>query len=74
MKCLPVPFQGPMTNQAPFLVRSCDDEESDDGFLVFSVLDVVDSDGVGGCFLDDDLGGGERERFGGAAARRVVSS
>ena len=64
MKCLPVPFQGPMTNQAPFLVPVVVViGESFDGFLVFSVLDVVDFDVVCGCFLDDDLGGGERERF-----------
>ena len=44
------------------------------GGLIFSVLDVVEGDGVGGRFSDDALGGGVRDRFGGAAARRVVSS
>ena len=53
---------------------SCGDGESVDGCLVFSVFDVVDFDVVCGCFLDEVFGGGDRERFGGAAARRVVSS
>ena len=68
-------ISGPDDKPGPvFGSGSCDDGGSGDGFLVFSVLDVVDFDVVGGCLLDDDLGGGERERFGGAAARRVVSS
>ena len=50
------------------------DGESVDGFLVFSVFEVVDFDVVCGCFLDEVFGGGDRERFGGASARRVVSS
>ena len=35
---------------------------------------VVGFGGVSGRFPDDDLGGGKRHRFGGAAARRIVSS
>ena len=66
---------GPDDKPGPvFGSGGCDDEESGDGFLVFSVLDVVDFGGVGGRFPDNGLGGGERDRFGGAAARRVVSS
>ena len=68
-------ISGPDDKPGPvFGSGGCDDEESGDGFLVFSVLDVVDFGGVGGRFPDNGLGGGERDRFGGAAARRVVSS
>ena len=73
MRCLPVPFQGPMANQAP-LFGSGGAGESVDGLLVFSVFEVVESDVVCGCFLDEVFGGGDSERFGGALARRVVSS
>ena len=45
-----------------------------DGFLVFSVFEVVDFDVVCGCFLEEVFGGGDSARFGGALARRVVSS
>ena len=68
-------ISGPDDKPGPvFGSGSCGDGESVDGFLVFSVLDVVDVDVVCGCFLDEVFGGGDRERFGGAAARRVVSS
>ena len=68
-------ISGPDDNPGPVVGSgSCGDGESVDGFLVFSVLDVVDFGGVGGRFPDDALGGGDRDRFGGAAARRVVSS
>ena len=39
-----------------------------------SGIGVVRFGGVSGRFPEDDLGGGERDRFGGAAARRTVSS
>ena len=67
-------ISGPDDKPGPvFGSGSCGDGESVDGFLVFSVLDVVDFDVVCGCFLDEVFGGGDRERFGGAAARRVVN-
>ena len=68
-------ISGPDDKPGPvFGSGSCVGGDSVDGFLVFRVLDVVDFDVVGGCFLDDDLGGGESESFGGAATRRAVSS
>ena len=68
-------ISGPDDKPGPvFGSGSCGDGESVDGFLVFSVLDVVDFGGASVRFPDDGLGGGERDRFGGAAARRVVSS
>ena len=67
-------ISGPDDKPGPvFGSGGCNDKESGDG-LIFSVLDVVEGDGVGGRFSDDALGGGVRDRFGGAAARRVVSS
>ena len=45
-------ISGPDDKPGPVLGSGgCDDEESGDGFLVFSVLDVVDFDVVCGCFL-----------------------
>ena len=68
-------ISGPDDKPGPvFGSGSCSDGASVDGLLVFSVFEVVDCDVVCGCFLDEVFGGGERERFGGAAARRVVSS
>ena len=68
-------ISGPDDKPGPvFGSGGCDDEENGGGFRVFCVLDVVDVGGVGGRFPDDALGGGDRDRFGGAAARRVVSS
>ena len=67
-------ISGPDDKPGPvFGSGGCNDKESGDG-LIFSVLDVVEGGGVGGRFSDDALGGGVRDRFGGAAARRVVSS
>ena len=45
-------ISGPDDKPGPvFGSGGCDDEESGDGFLVFSVLEVVDVGGVGGRFL-----------------------
>ena len=44
------------------------------GPVLGSGIGMVRFGGVSGRFPEDDLGGGERDRFGGAAARRVVSS
>ena len=66
-------FSGPDDKPGPVLGSGCAGE-SVDGLLVFSVFEVVDSDVVCGCFLDEVFGGGDSERFGGALARRVVSS
>ena len=43
------------------------------GSKVFCILDIAGFGGVGGRFPGGALSGGDRERFGGAAARRVVS-
>ena len=66
-------ISGPDDKPSP-VVGSGRAGESVDGLLVFSVFEVVDSDVVCGCFLDEVFGGGDSERFGGALARRVVSS
>ena len=57
-------ISGPDDKPGPvFGSGGCDGKESGDGFLVFSVLDVVDFGGVGGRFPGDALGGGDRDRF-----------
>ena len=71
-------ISGPDNKPGPVVGSGgCDGEESGGGsgggFRVFCVLDMAGFGGVGGRFPGDALSGGDSDRFGGAAARRVVS-
>ena len=76
MKGLPVPFQGPMTNQAPCLVPVVVMAREAVVTMVvvpgfFCILDIAGFGGVGGRFPGGALSGGDSYRFGGAAASSV---